>query len=432
MPRDVTLVVCSPGGRVLGTLAPFVAASPWWPDVEPFAAIVRERDGLDVTVVRLLDVTGDDDGTGGAVTYLAEVPADQADQVDQVDQVDQSLDAARAAPPGDALLALAEGEDPLRQPWARPGWVTTTLAWADGELAAAGWLRAGRPRQVKTWNLSCVLALPTPAGDVWCKSVPAFFAHEGPLLRLLAAREPGLTPGVVAQRVESGGAATTLLEGVPGVDQWEAPEPVLAEMARRWIGVQDRSAGYVDALLGIGLPDRRSGPLLDAVGTLVGRDDVRATLPGDTLAAVDALVAALPGRLAALDACGLPATLVHGDLHPGNWVGDGERLALVDWGDSAIGHPMVDVRAFLARVPPGATRERLRELMVAEWTHRRPGSDPARAMTLVAPVAALTGALVYRTFLDGIEATEQRYHARDVPAMLHQAVEAAGVASPAC
>ena len=425
MPRDVTLVVCSPDGRVIGTLAPFGVDSPWWPDVEPFAGTVRERHGLDVTVVRLLDVTGDDGGAGGSVTYLAEVPQEQ------VDRVEETLDAARAAPPGDALRALAHGEDPRRQPWARPGGVADTLAWADGELATGGRPRSGPARQVKTWNLSCVLALPTPAGDVWCKSVPAFFAHEGPLLGLLADREPGLAPGVVGRRSEAGEAATTLLEGVPGIDQWEAPEPVLAEMARRWVGVQHRSAEHAGELLRLGLPDRRSAPLLDAVRALVRRDDVRSTLSGTAVAAVDALVAALPERLAALDACGLPATLVHGDLHPGNWVGDGERLALVDWGDSAVGHPLVDVRAFLARVPPGPVRDRLRALVVAEWSRRRPGCDAGLALRLVAPVAALTGALVYRTFLDGIEATEQRYHERDVPAMLRQAVEVADRDEPA-
>jgi aminoglycoside phosphotransferase (APT) family kinase protein len=201
-------------------------------------------------------------------------------------------------------------------------------------------------------------------------------------------------------------------------------------MARRWTSVQDRCAGRTGELLGLGLPDRRSEPLLDALRALVRRGDVRATLPGDVLAGVDALVAALPERLAALDACGLPTTLVHGDLHPGNWVGDGERLRLVDWGDSAVGHPLVDVRAFLARVPPGPVRDRLRALVVAEWTRLRPGCDAARALRLVAPVAALTGALVYRTFLDGIEAGEQRYHARDVPAMLRQAVEVAAADAP--
>ena len=305
------------------------------------------------------------------------------------------------------------------------------LAWADHVLVAARRPRHGAAVQVKTWNLSSVLRLPTAGGDVWCKSVPAFFAHEGPLMALLGEAEPGLVPAVIAYRPEHGAGSTALLEGVPGVDQWEAPEPVLAEMAVRWVDAQDHWAARVDELLRLGLPDRRSEPLLDAVRGLVARPEVRSTLPAGDLAAVDALVAELPERLAALDACGLPATLVHGDLHPGNWIGDGRRLALVDWGDSTVGHPMIDVRAFLARVPPGPVRDRLSGLVTREWARRRPGSDAAGAMELVAPVAALVGALVYRTFLDGIEATEQRYHARDVPAMLRLAAAEAQRRSPA-
>jgi hypothetical protein len=39
-------------------------------------------------------------------------------------------------------------------------------------------------------------------------------------------------------------------------------------------------------------------------------------------------------------------------------------------------------------------------------------------MALIEPVEALRRALVYRTFLDGIEETEREYHEADVPAML--------------
>jgi aminoglycoside phosphotransferase (APT) family kinase protein len=154
------------------------------------------------------------------------------------------------------------------------------------------------------------------------------------------------------------------------------------------------------------------------VAGLLRRPEVRATLAPTELEAVDAVVAALPDRLAELDACGLPATLVHGDLHPGNWIGNGSRLRLVDWGDSAVGHPMLDVLAFLERVPPGPVRERLRGVFVESWAAARPGSDPERAMRLVPAVAALWRALVYRRFLDGIERTERDYHEADVPTQL--------------
>jgi hypothetical protein len=86
---------------------------------------------------------------------------------------------------------------------------------------------------------------------------------------------------------------------------------------------------------------------------------------------------------------------------------------------------MLDTLAFLSRVPAGAVRERLRDVVVTEWTRWRPDADPLGAMGLVEPVTALRAAVVYRAFVDGIEASERPYHADDVPAMLRLAIATA-------
>lgn len=390
---------------MLGTLPPFDVPTPWWPDVGPVVTGALERFGVPLTVLRVLRTTGrGPDGGEGA--YLAETP--DAGQV-------------ALAEPDDDLRRLAEADDPLRQPWARLAGVAADVAWADEQLDAAGRPRTGPAEQVKSWNLSGVLRLPTATGPVWCKHVPPFLAHESAVLDVLGHAEPGLVPVVIARRRDAGGTSVTLLEHVPGVDQWEAPEPVLAEMARRWVDVQARRAQDVDRLLALGVPDRRSASLADLVARLTRRPDVRATLPTADLAQVDAVVADLPARLAAIDACGLPDTLVHGDLHPGNWIGDGRRLVLVDWGDSVVGQPMLDVLAFLARIADEAVRDRVRAVFVDAWRRHRPSSDPERAMELAHRVEALRRAAVYREFLDGIEETERDYHEGDVPDMLRQA-----------
>jgi hypothetical protein len=48
-----------------------------------------------------------------------------------------------------------------------------------------------------------------------------------------------------------------------------------------------------------------------------------------------------------------------------------------------------------------------------QWSEAAPGSDPARASVLLAPVAAARQAVIYRTFLDNIEPSEQPYHRAD-------------------
>ena len=98
-------------------------------------------------------------------------------------------------------------------------------------------------------------------------------------------------------------------------------------------------------------------------------------------------VADLPRRFAAIEACGLPDTIVHGDFHPGNVRGDAGSLVLLDWGDCGVGHPMLDMSAFLDRVPPAAV-DRVRTDWLMAWRTAVPGSDPDRAAALLAPVAS--------------------------------------------
>jgi aminoglycoside phosphotransferase (APT) family kinase protein len=125
-----------------------------------------------------------------------------------------------------------------------------------------------------------------------------------------------------------------------------------------------------------------------------------------------AFVARLDDRLAALEGCGLPDTLVHGDFHPGNVRGGAQRLVLLDWGDCGVGHPLLDVPAFLDHVPPEA-RGTVRAHWDDAWRSALPDADPERASRLLAPVAAARQAVIYWRFLDGIEPSEWRYHRAD-------------------
>ena len=404
----MTLVLCSPTGRLLGALAPFPVDTPWWPDVEPVVAGARERYGADVIVLRLLEAAGTSDTMGGSVAYLAEIAGPVLD----------------LTPADDHLRALAESDDPLRAPWARPGGLAATVAWADHHLADAGTPRTGNAVQVKTWNLSSVLRLPTAYGQVWAKSVPPFLGHEGAIIEAVGRHAPDVVPAVIAADRDDRGYTTALLADVPGEDQWEAPEPLLVAMIRKWVDVQADWADRLDELARLGLPDRRSGPLLTGVRTLAARGDVRAELADGDRDALDALVAALPDRLAELDACGLPDTLVHGDLHPGNWRSDGRDLRLLDWGDSGIGHPLLDQSAFLDRIPSPAV-QRIAQQWEQRWLERMPASRPAEAARLLAPIAAARQAVIYRKFLDNIEPSEHPYHEHDPADWLRRTAEMA-------
>ena len=344
-------MLCSSDGEVFGALPRFTVDTPWWMEVAPVIESARERFGVDVTIVRLLETEDRWPPHGGAVTYLAEIICAPPRGLDSVD-VDMA-------------------DHPARMPWARPGGVTDFVAWADQYID-----RTGAPRQLRTWNLSLVLQLPTADGVVWLKAVPPFMAHEGAVIEAVGA----LAPPMVAR--DDG---VVLLRDIEGEDRYNAPEPWMVE---RWVEVQAEWSTPIE-----GLPDWRPDAFLAAIQRL--------EVPSE-------LMAELPRRFEQLEPCGLPNTLVHGDFHAGNWRG----ATLLDWGDSGFGHPLFDQPAFGEVNAPWE----------AAWKQHRPHADVARAQELIAPIAALRQALIYQTFLENIEPSEHCYHRHDTAEWLARAV----------
>ena len=404
--RCVTVVLCGSDGSVVGQLPALVAGPRWWPEVDSVVAQVEERFGLVVTVLRLL--TTDTDVAGGDVSYLAQVRSGRPPEATEV--VDGRINDALSSDPRNRLW------------WAEPGGLDHLPAWVDAALRAHDRRRTGPLRQRKTWNLSVVVTAPTDDGQVWFKATPSFLADEGGAIRRVAQADPEIVPVVLAH---DPGRRALLMEHVPGEDQFGlSDESVLETMVRQWVSVQAALTGDVEHALAIGARDLRRSALVAAVEDLVGRSEVRTGLADTDLEAVETLVLDLPRCLDDVAACGLPDAVLHGDMHPGNWRRDGDRLTLLDWGDIAVGNPMLDQRAFVERLPDPSLRERISQLWAGLWRESVPGSQPARAASLLAPVAELAAAATYQRFLDHIEVTERVYHALDPADRLRAAVRA--------
>ncbi|HEV3226077.1 MAG TPA: phosphotransferase [Acidimicrobiales bacterium] len=358
-------MLCTRDGEVLGALPRFTVDTPWWMEVAPVVTAARDRYDVDVTVLRILETEERWPPHGGAVSYLAEIDE---------------------PPSGLEVATVAVEDHPSRARWARPGGVAELVAWADQFVD-----RTGPPQQLRTWNLSLVARLPTSNRPVWLKAVPPFMAHEGAVIDLVG----GIGPSLIAR--DDG---VVLLEHVEGEDQYDAPAGDRATMIRRWVDVQSRWDRAVDHL-----PDWR-------VDSFIAQAE-RFTVQPEVAAMLDEL----PARFAALAECGVPETLVHGDFHAGNWRG----TTLIDWADSGIGHALFDRPAFFSGKG---------ELFEAElcpvwddaWREAVPGSDPARAAHLVAPIAALRQALIYAIFVENIEPSEHCYHRLDTEEWINRAV----------
>jgi hypothetical protein len=390
-------------GGPLGCLPAVDLTAPWWMASDDVLAALKERFGVEGFVLRLLSASTTPFEPGAEVVYA----------VEKVGDLPPELPLAACDD-----VALGEDADPRRMPWARVGGVAADVAWADRQLALLGRPRTGPALQMRTWNLSLLLRLPTSLGAVWLKHVPPFFRHEGPVITIVQEAQCVSTPPLLA---DDSVAGRILLGEVRGVDQHHPDEPLATRMVETLVTLQHRMMSRREAVLASGAADWRAPALLHAASDLAVRGEVRAELDRVELGALDAVIAGLAGRLEALYSCGLQDTLIHGDFHPGNHRFDGHRLVLLDWGDSGVGHPLLDMAAFLERVP-AEWLHRVQSLWVAAWTARFPRAEVARAVELIQPVAALRQAIIYRRFLDAIELSEQIYHRDDPARWLRRAI----------
>lgn len=382
-PRVVTLVLVTPAGSLQGALPPLPVATPWWQDAEPIVRAARSTYGVEPTVLRLL-ATGSPTPHGGETTYLAELPEREA--------------ARLPLRPWTGSLE----DDALRMPWARPGGPSADLAWATDALHGIGMGLDGPAIQVRTWNLSSLWRVPAGGQTVWLKVVPPFFAHEGRLIEHLG---DGAVPRLLAHD-----GPRILLAEIPGDDLYDAELPALRSMVTALVALQRAHIGDVATLLELGLPDRRSAPLGATIAAVVERTASEVDAPDR--ATLARFVDEIDERLAGVGACGLPDTLVHGDFHPGNTRGIPPSITVLDWGDSGVGHPLLDEPAFLDRIAAKDVGP-IRDHWHGAWRAAVPGSDPERAASLLRPVATALQAAQYRMFLDRIEPSERPYHAAD-------------------
>jgi len=272
---------------------------------------------------------------------------------------------------------------------------------------------------MKSWNLSAIWRLRTTAGPMWLKAVPPFLAHEGAVIDWIGPR--------VGPRLHGHARGRALMAQAPGEPNHGVTGDALRPMVELLTTLQERAVGATAELAGLGVPDRRLPLLVPRIEEVAGRGSV--AMDAGERRALEALVADLPRRAAAIESCGVPDTLVHGDFHPGNAQGRPGGYVLLDWGDSFVGNPLVDELAFVRHLRR-ADRGTARQWFVDAWRRIAPSADPEQAARLLAPVLPLIAAVTYHDFCAAIEPDERVYHQADVGRMLRQAVADAG-AQPA-
>ena len=294
-----------------------------------------------------------------------------------------------------------------RRAWSFPGWLDAAEGWMREQLRELGREAVGAIEQVRNNSISSVLRARTTEGDVYLKAASPHFRHEARITRGLAARFPEHLPRVLAADEERSWMLledfSPLLRGAP-LETWEETLLIAGELQRR-------NVGEADWLYSIGCADRRLAVLRDQIPALVDAPEVRAELDEALRGTLVARVPELQAMCDELAGCGVPETLIHGDLHGGNVARGGGRVTIFDWTDGAVGHPFLDLVTFLPterRKPPGvddakAAARRLADAYLEGWTTFASPAQVRRAIELVKTVGQLHHAQSYLQILRSLE-----------------------------
>ena len=287
-------------------------------------------------------------------------------------------------------LEQYDGDAPPRRPdWFRPGWHDRVEAWVDDELATTGRRRTGPLRTHRVWSISAVFEVPTDGGTLWFKACCDHFIAEAAILRRLAHRIGHLVPVLVAADDEAGWMLMEPLRGASDRDR--APGAVDAA-APLWGEAQVMALDWLDELRSAGCPERGVEATLEAWHDVLATSPEVDLLTGTEREELPTATARAEALVREFWACGVPDTLSHGDLHPGNVAYDGRELRIFDWTDGCVTHPFLD-GSHLARVldwygTAEGEADRVMQAHARPWRDAFPDADVDRALEL-APLADL-------------------------------------------
>jgi aminoglycoside phosphotransferase (APT) family kinase protein len=294
-------------------------------------------------------------------------------------------------------------DPPARRPaWFRAGWYDEADAWIDHELAARGRARTGASVPVKVWSLSAVLRVPCDPEPVWFKASCRHFHAEPALTQLVVDMLPEHAPPVIAADVDR---AWLLMEDMTGADEdyEDAPPSGLGLAAARIVAtLQLRSLDHLGEIESAGVPLRGLAETLRGFDEVLDGSIELDALTPEELAAARGCRDEVHAVVGELDAAGIPETLIHGDLHPGNVAHHQDALMFYDWSDAAVSHPFLDVVHLLRSIREDE-RDAAREAYAEVWRAAYPGIDIARGLELATPVNAIYQMVTYEQICHSLE-----------------------------
>lgn len=292
-------------------------------------------------------------------------------------------------------------------PFAKPGWLEELR-----DLVREASARTGLQLQESFchFNASPTFSLvrfETTGAAIWFKAVGEPNAREFPITVLLAALFPTYIPSIIATKPDWNGwlspeVAGTALDETRDTTAWKAAAAALAQL-------QIESVGKEDELLSCGVRDLRVcalselvHPFLKAVGELM---EQQVKVPPPVLCHEEMLLLEehIHEALAYLENLGIPNTLGHLDLNPGNIIVSPHACVFLDWAEAYAGPPFLSFQYLLEHLRRAAGHDAATEAQLAavyadQWrtvTSRRQIEEALSVAPLLAVFAYAAGSNVW-------------------------------------
>ncbi len=183
--------------------------------------------------------------------------------------------------------------------------------------------------------------------EIFVKISPQSAQLEARVGKLLSRFAPGLTPEVLGFNNDLGVVVTRKLEAVNL--SLEHNTEIWFESVRTLAKLQRSSLDFLPALKEAGVPILDLPALLESCRTLIS-DTAQLEVLGlnlEQIKQIQNLAPKIAPAVEVFEASNLPNTLVHGDFHANNVLVEHGNPKLIDWSETAISSPLLDLGRFL-------------------------------------------------------------------------------------
>ena len=276
--------------------------------------------------------------------------------------------------------------------------------WIEDKIADNELRVIGPVSEIKATDLSVVLKVPTNQGDAYFKATTHAACHEAKLSLYLHRLLGEKVSSIIA--IDEGRHWLLMrdiggkrLRGLRDAKTWK-------RAIEDYAAIQLHMVDHVDALISMGVPDRRLPVLREEINLHLGGMCSTGLSPEET-ATIMALRPHLMRMCDQMDGT-IPPSIDHGDLTSANIHVSDEGMVFFDWGDATVTHPFFSTRVFWNAVEELVDSESEWPQMVQQfrphylkaWTGYAPEEELARISAISDQLACVYRALSWYLYIN--------------------------------